>query len=187
MLLWHNGVLLQYRQEGAEAQQGASRHCIQHPLASASHAQLRQQRNPAPGSIPSVAWQDSRTTPHLQQQQQLDVGFTLTAANALSSLGHHEVADAEDLDAAPQQQNSHQPSLNPACTDVDEQSLSCEQCAQRPGQDDGRAEAEVHAGVMGDEMCAPIELTWEGVQASSGNNQVAPHPGDPTFLPQSSW
>lgn len=135
--------------------------------------QPRQQTNHALRSVSTCAGQDSQQPPQLQQQQQQrGVSFALTAANAQCSSDLHEHAGAVDLDAVPQQPSSLQPSPNPVSADGDEQS------GLLPGQHGGRAAAGLHSEVMGDEMCDPIELTWEGVlQAASGNGQAAPDPG----------
>ncbi|KAL3133654.1 microtubule motor activity, variant 2 [Trebouxia sp. C0010 RCD-2024] len=167
------------RQQVAEVQRIASRHCNQHRLASASLAQLRQQKQPAPRNVPTCAGQDSRRPPHLQQQQQqCGVGFALTAANAQCSSGLCEHAGAVDLDAVPQQPSSLQPSPNPVSADGNEQSVSSEQSGLLPGQHGGRTVAGLHGEVMGGVMCDPTELTWEGVlQAASGNGQAASDAG----------
>ena len=168
----HDSCMPYRQQRSTEAQRSGSRHGNQHPLALASLAQPRQKTNAAPMSVSTGAGQYSHQPPQLQQQR--SVSFTLTAADAQSSSDRHEHADTVDLDVMPQQPSSDQLSPNPASSHAHEQSASVEQACLLPGQGGGRAMAGVHCGVMGDEMCDPMELTWEEVlEAASGNHRTA--------------
>ena len=160
---------MQYRLQGKELQRSASRH----------NGQLLtgQQTNPA-HSVRNCAKQDRQRVPEMQQrqqqQQQLDVGLPVAAAvDAVASSGHHGHADLTRLVAAPEQQ-SHQLNARSASSDAFEASVSAQ-----PGSGSGGAGAGLHAQDMADDMCDPMELTWEGVlQAASVNGQEPHAPGD---------
>lgn len=169
---------MRYRRREAELQRSAIRHCSGQQLTGAStHVQSRQQTSPALRSFDSRAKQDWQWVPGLQQQQQqLDVGFPVAAAvTAEPFSGHDGLPHASHLGAGPKQQSCHQLNARSASTDAFEPSVS----ARLPLQGSGRAGADLHARDSGDDMCDPVELTWEGVlQAASANGQEPHDPGD---------
>ena len=171
------GYIAHYRQHGAEPQKISSKGYNRQQLAVASHVQARQQTHPAPRSIPICARQEGQWDPE-PQQQQFDAGIT-AAASAQPPPGHCEHAVAVHLEGVQQQQSSYQPSANAASVGALGQSVSREQSAQLPVQDSNRAGVGVHGGAMEDDMCDPMELTWEGVlQAASATGQAALDSGD---------
>ena len=168
--------IVQYRHEGTELQMRASRHYAGRQLTGAStHAQSRQQANPAHKSVPNCANQDRQQVPELQQQQQqqLDTGSPASAAvHAEASSCHRGHADLNRLADAPKQQSCRQLNARPASSTAFEACVSAELGS-------GGAGPGWHAEYMGDDMCDPMELTWEGVlHAASANQQEPRAPGD---------
>ena len=108
-----------------------------------------------------------------QQQQQLVGGFPVAAAvDAEVSSGHHGHADPIFPVAAPKQQSCHQLTARPASSIAFEPFVSGHIGS-------GRAGAGLHAEDMGDDLCDPVELTWEGsLQGASANGQEPRAPGD---------
>lgn len=165
---------MQYRLESTELQMGASRHHTGRQLTGGSiHVQSGQQTSPAHGSVPTCAKQDRQWLPQLQQpqqQQQFDTGFpAATAVDAEASLCHHGHADLIRLVDAPKQQSCHQPNARPGSSNAFEASVSAPLGSGRAGA----------AEDIGDDMCDPMELTWEGLlKAASANHQEPRAPGD---------
>lgn len=161
---------MQYRRQGSQLQRSANRHYDgQRPAAASIHAQPKQQHaNSALRSTHIYAKQDRQWVPELQQQQQPHAGLPVVAAiKAEPSSGDIGHADAAHLDTEPKWQSCNQPNATPASTDTLEQSVSAQLLLQ------GRAGVGLHAGHMGDDMCEPVELTWEGVlQAASATGQA---------------
>ena len=152
---------MQYRRQASELQRSTNRHCDGQRRAAASiHAQPKQHANPALRSTHNHAKQDRQRVPQLQQQQP---HAGLQAEPSSGDCGH---ADAAHLEAELQLQSYHQPNPKPFSTDALEQPVS----AQLPLQ--GRAGEGLHAGHMGDDMCEPVELTWEGVLQAAATGQA---------------
>lgn len=169
---------MRYRRQEVELQRSAS--SGQQLTGASTPAQSRQQINPALRSVPSCAKPDRQWVPELQQwqQQQLDVGFPVAAAVTAEPLsGHDGLAHASHLGAGPKQQSCHQLNARPASTDAFEPSVS----ACPPLQGSSTAGAGLHAGDLGDDMCDPVELTWEGV-LQAANGQEPRDPGDAAWL-----
>lgn len=172
---------MQYRHQGAELQRSANRHYPKQQLTAASiHAQPKQRANPGLRSTHNCAKQDRQWDTELQQQPHvgLPVVAAVTAKPSSGDVGH---ADAAHLEIEPKWPRYNQPHANPASTDTLEQPV----LAQLPLHSSGGGAAGLHAGHMGDDMCEPVELTWEGVlQAASANWQAPCDTGDALQAPQ---
>lgn len=112
---------------------------------------------------------------HKQPQHALILDCTATAEDAQCSPGVHVLDEPHTLSSGTQQ-----PSINPACRGTLAESVS----AYPVEQDRQLRGAGLYEGALGDDMCGPVELTWEGVlQAASANDQPRHEPGLP--LPSS--